>query len=60
MLGTGCLQLVILEMFPKIQARRFRVNWGEECFLLETQGPGGPNIPQSCHVLDLPQPSSEH
>lgn len=51
---------MILEMFPKIQARRFRVNWGEECFLLETQGPGGPNIPQSCHVLDLPQPSSEH
>lgn len=46
-------QLVILEMFPKIKARRFIVNWGERCFLLETQGPGGPNIPRSCHVPDL-------
>lgn len=59
-LELAAFQLVILEMFPKIQARRLRVSWGEGCFLLETQGPGGLNIPQFCHALDLPRPSSEH
>lgn len=48
------------DLFPKIQAKRSRVIWGQEYFLLETQGPGGPNIPQSCHGPNPLQPSSQH
>lgn len=56
-LGTGCLLVGDPgDLLPQIQARRSRVSWEAGCFLPETQGPEGLNIPQSSHGPDCPHP----
>lgn len=42
-------------LFCRIQAKKFTVNWGGGFFMQETLGPGGCNIPQSFPRPDPPE-----
>ena len=56
-LELAAFQLVVLETCSPGSRAQGPGSWGGGCFLPETLGPGGPNIPQSYHGSDPLQPS---